>query len=125
MLGCWGSSTRSLALAALAAASLAVGGGEAFARSHVTVTDDSGRVVERVRITSSGVQITTRGGRGVSVVTDTLGHGPLVVDEGTGMVRFLSDAEVWAQGLDNQSAGFRTIGHMAGFPKPRRLPVHE
>lgn len=94
MLGCWGSSTRSLALAALAAASLAVGGGEAFARSHVTVTDDSGRVVERVRITSSGVQITTRGGRGVSVVTDTLGHGPLVVDEGTGMVRFLSDAEV-------------------------------
>ena len=58
------------------------------------MTDDSGRVVERVRISSSGVQITTRGGKGVSVVTDTLGHGPIVVDEGTGLVRFLSDAVV-------------------------------
>ncbi len=94
MWECWGCSPRSVVLAALAAALLAAGSSEARARSHATVTDDSGRVVERVRITSSGVQITTRGGKGVNVVTDTIGHGSIVVEEGTGMVRFLSDAEV-------------------------------
>ena len=94
MSECWGSSMRALALAALAAASLAAAGTEAAARTHVTVTDDSGRVVERVRISSKGVEVTTRGGSSVRVDGDTLGHGPIVVDEGTGMVRFLSDAEV-------------------------------
>lgn len=94
MWDCWGSSTRSLALAALAAASLATGATVAAARTHVTVTDDSGRTVERIRITSSGVTVTTRGGHGTTVISDTLGRGPILTEEGTGTVRFLSDAVV-------------------------------
>jgi hypothetical protein len=98
MLACWGSSLRPLALAALVAASLAAVSTEAGATrtstTTTTVTDDSGRVVERVRITSSGVAITSRGRHGDSSVVDTIGRGPIVLDEGTGMVRFLSDVEV-------------------------------
>jgi hypothetical protein len=63
-------------------------------RGTVRVREVNGRVVERVRIGPEGMTVTTRSGRDSVLSFDSLGKGPIVVDEGTGLVRFLSDAEV-------------------------------
>jgi cytoskeletal protein CcmA (bactofilin family) len=120
---CWRSSTRSIALAALAAGALAFGSTDAVAaRSKITtttVTDDSGRVVEHIRISSSGVAITRRGGHDTTLVTDAIGQGPIVVGDGEGTVRFLSDAVVRrGEQLDGDVVAIfgsvRVSGHVTG-----------
>jgi hypothetical protein len=72
---------------------LLAGANAAIARTRHVARHSGGSVSVSpggVRITSGDADSTSDGGE------DTLGQGPLVVDEGNGMVRFLSDATVRA-----------------------------
>lgn len=97
MSGFWASSRLREVLLGLLLVGLAIQ--PASARVHLKgrVLDDSGRIVSRIRISDDGVHLTRAGRDGnvdVEVVSDSLGHGAIVIDEGSGVVRFLSNAEV-------------------------------
>lgn len=96
MSASWAS--RLLRRALPACAALLVFAAVAEARVKVgVVADDSGKVVHRVRISQSGVQVDApvdgASGSGVAIA-DSLGDGALVVDSGAGMVRMFADARV-------------------------------
>jgi hypothetical protein len=93
MWDCWGSDVRRVAAALLAVAALAAAA-PAGARDRIVVHSRDGRVVERVRIGPEGVTITTRGGRDSIIDADSLGVGPIVVDDSNSKVRLMSDVTV-------------------------------
>ncbi len=100
----WGSDVRPAVLSLFTAVALLATAGSAEARREkvtqtttdhgtVRVRELDGRVVERVVIDDHGVTVSTSNGDSL-VAGDSLGHGALVIDEGNGIVRFLSDARV-------------------------------
>ena len=79
-------------IAALAGLLLAAPLAQARVRVNGIVLDDSGRA-RHLHLTGGGLRIERGTARADSGV-DSLGTGALVIDEGSGMVRFLSDAHV-------------------------------
>ncbi|MFN8589736.1 MAG: hypothetical protein U0704_18260, partial [Candidatus Eisenbacteria bacterium] len=84
--------------AALALALLVTGAMSAEARVRVHVNGpDSTRDDARVSIGPDGIQVTRAGDKAhISITTDSdsFGSGAILVDDGSGVVRFLSDVEV-------------------------------
>lgn len=87
------------AIVALACATSFAGAAAARVTIRTTSNSDSG-VVSRVTVDASGVKITTDTSdphsTRISTDVDSFGTGALIVDDGTGVVRFLSNAEVKA-----------------------------
>jgi hypothetical protein len=101
---------------ALAALLLCTALADARVRVRASATDDSGKAVSRVRISSSGITVdeAVDGDAGV-VVADSLGDGLLVVDSGAGMVRMFSDAHVPADDqVDGDVVAVFGSAHVAG-----------
>jgi hypothetical protein len=93
MWDCWGSSVRRGSIAILIAAALGTGVAGASVRVNGVVLGDSARMVRHVRASRHGVVVASPGETQAFGI-DSLGHGAIVIDEGAGMVRFLSDAHV-------------------------------
>lgn len=86
-------------IVALACAAAFAGAADARVTIRTTSKSDSG-VVSRVTVDAAGVKITTDTSdphsTRISTDVDSFGTGALIVDDGTGVVRFLSNAEVKA-----------------------------
>ncbi|MCC6649940.1 MAG: hypothetical protein IT348_02185 [Candidatus Eisenbacteria bacterium] len=93
----WASSVARRVLPALLLVTFAV---PALAKVTIKSAADSGRAVSRITISGDGVEVVddSRQGTRVRIAADidSLGVGSILVDEGSGIVRFLSDAEVKA-----------------------------
>ncbi len=88
------------ALCALACVATLAAPASARVKIRTVANSDSSGVVERVTVDAGGVRVTTDASAPhvtrVSTDVDSFGEGALIVDDGTGVVRFLSNAEVKA-----------------------------